>query len=500
MIKKCALFNELCLHFPQDFKKEMKFRLSSSLMLFIYYLICLLVSLPTILLPSTVQFRGEILYILILLFVLFSSFSSDIFSREIQNNMSEFLLANLVGFRRTFYTRLVTNFILISSPIYIILFFYDFLYLRFILSLNTFFSFISCIFLLYFWFLLSMMIFLLLDILFKNAILRIIIYFQIIGFIIIILSIFSNFIYPFKTILGYNLFYDPIFSLLVTITPILLFQKLFSSLLSFRLKRFRQKSDNMKRNQFSNNKIKFIHTAGKYVKKLINSTKIISKRSRLLKIALLLIMYLIAMMFNIIYIILYVHVLITFIYLLLFVLPSVIAEKQFNMEEMILAVITTEEYYIKKLKLLLYPSILSLSPIILVLVIVGILCVFLANFYAFSVILLFLIFTIAHIFYLVSIILLNWRMLPMKNLYQNSLISIIFLDLLINALSYFFTKGGTVSPATMIAPISSLAMISSFKLEFNAQYPLIQSVFTTLMLSTLMILISYSLTRESRFE
>ena len=532
MIAKSTCFSEFINNFLREFILETKNLRESSNLLFIYYLFCLIVSLPFILLPETVQSKDDIFRSLWLLFILFSIISSSIFSREISNNMTEFLFMKINTIKSTFYLRLMINFIIISFPILLSLFITDVLYFRILFSLYSLFSFFSCIFLLYFWFLVAMNIFIFLNILFEGEIMRFLIFIVSIILFLAILSFISDFIYPTHVLtlisnfifptnkLTAILFFDypiyyfylkpvftgkilfeyPMFNLVILIIPIFLFQKSLSILIDIRFKILKQNYNYKK--TYSTRSKSIIDIFKVFIEKI----KFKSKKSRSFIVILVFFFYIIAISFGLILIVVYTHILITFIYLLAFVLPNVIAEKQFNMEEMILAVVNTKEYYMDKIISLLNPSFFTIFPLL-----IFIIPFMNLNSYIYykieaskSIPILIPLFFISHIFYLVSIILLIWRLLPMKNQYQNSLIALLGFDFFVNYLVVFLLPEdkffSSLLPLITITPLSSFFLIVSMEINYTTETMLKSSIGLTSIITLILLITSYSLTRETRFE
>ena len=115
--------------------------------------------------------------------------------------------------------------------------------------------------------------------------------------------------------------------------------------------------------------------------------------------------------------------------MLFIVFPRITIEKEFNMEEMMLSRITTNEYFFQRVFLLLRNI---FFPLIIAMITITILS---GPSIFFSPVLFLL---VLRVFYFVSVIVLLWRLFPVKNLLQSILLSLIGLEFLVMITSLIF--------------------------------------------------------------
>jgi hypothetical protein len=157
-----------------------------------------------------------------------------------------------------------------------------------------------------------------------------------------------------------------------------------------------------------------------------------------------------------------VHFFFILLYVLLTRFPLIIGEREFNMEELILSRISSSHYFFEKVAQLFYRIVSPLVlPIILILIVslplyestmkYQPLYICLSKFYG----ILFL-----QSFYFISILLFIWRLFPVKNLLQSSLLSIFGLEALGLFVSQFINPSSLINPG--FSPLLSNLFLFSY--------------------------------------
>lgn len=442
---------------------EIKVRLRTSLLLWCYFGCVFIIFLSHILIaifiPNLSSFK-TLPNILLFIFLLFFPVNLDIFARESQSNMLDYLAMNSARFITIYSSRITANALLMVVPI--ILGFVSLFTIQTILtnpSSLLFFLVYLFLNLLFFlcWFFIALLVLSVVELKFPDSFIRIILYFGglfvIIGPLFLINMLLNGSLIIIGVCLGLQLF-ENVFLTVVEIIFVCVITILFLSLVitrridlvvgkilavgqvpqnekfppRFSFYSLSEAIGVIKRSSW-HNLVSYLGTVP-YLFLFI----IVSDHSRLMGC------FMTIFGFHFFFILLYV---------LLLVFPQITIEKEFNMEELLLSRITVYQYFFQKVTLLLRSI---FFPFMIVSIVITILSwpSFFASFPIFF-------FLIIRASYLVSLLIFIWRLFPTKNLLQSTLLSIFGLEVLAVLVISFILP---VSTSLVYSPILSSLLIS----------------------------------------
>ncbi|PWI46623.1 hypothetical protein CEE45_15890 [Candidatus Heimdallarchaeota archaeon B3_Heim] len=446
---------------------EFKFRLKSSLLLWCYYGSIFLVLLPSLLsfifsFPPPFGYP-ELLGPFLFFFLLFFPISLNIFSRERQHFMLDYMVMSSFRFKSLFFSRIVANAFLMILPL-IIGFFGVFIFglskTNDILSMLLLLFFIPLIIIFFLtWYLLSALILSICELRFPSSMMRVFLYYITILAVIIVLLIITlfdmNFIIVdvfFATALFANLPFSFFVLIVICAIILLLLSEVMTRLITLVIKSVTSGGHNLT--------IDLDPSSDFYA--LIESIK----SSRLVNWQ-----YSLPLFNFLPYLILYVaspdtSLIVTigikffcfhFVFILLFafltIFPRITAEKEYKMEEMILTRISAYRYFFDKVLLLIKP--IFLNSLVAVIAIIFFFRPESSSFLPLVVNLFF------RSLYFVAILIFIWRLFPVKDLLQSAVLSIFGLEIL-GLMGSIFLFPGVEFFLISFSPILSSLIVSNF--------------------------------------
>ncbi len=481
---------------------EIKIRLKSSLLLWCYYGCIFLILLPSFLYfifsYSFSPVSSKLLGLLLFLFLLFFPINLDLFSRERQVSMLDYLVISPTQFKTLYFARSFANAILMILPPL-----GGFLGVFLIEKLSgnrlspLFFSpfFLLLLFLFFFdWFLISVLTLGVSENYYPSSIFRTIIYYLTILTVFFVLLILDLYDFQFlisPVLLGRSLFADfPLsFLVLLILSFILLFSvyKVITHICQKTVIEVMKGGQQMKSGNF--------HTSSNFYLKLLNltSTQTPTWQQSLLLLNCLpyvLVYILFDDSFSSIMFVVYlfcIHFITILLIGLFTIFPKIVMEKEYNMEEMILARISAYRYFSLKVTSLLRPILLNF------LFSFGALVIFFrsetSTFFPLAVNLLF------RAIYFVAVLLLIWRIFPVKNLLQSTVLSIFGIEI-VGILVSIFLFPGVDYLLILFSPILSSLLLAAYISTPDAQEVISFSLQANIVLAITFYLASLVLTKS----
>ena len=421
---------------------EIRVRLKTSLLLWCYYGSVFSISIPNMF--TTIFFNRLELYhtlpsIFLFIMLFFFPLNLDIFSRESQLNMLDYLVMSSTRFNTIYVARVIANALLMICPmtigflsIFIGQFFVtDFLdvfistplFLGYLLIISMFF--LS-------WFLIATIILSIIELKYPDSTFRVILYYFgliiMIGSFILLNRLLNASSIIIGVLLGQKLFENLFLSFIEIIISCVVTQLFLSLVITRRTALVERKIDQ----EMQSGKLlpRFSFYALLEAERSINSSswRRIVPYFGVIPYLLIFIMlpdksriivfkdnFMVVLGFYFLFILLYV---------LLIVFPRITIEKEFNMEELLLSRITINQYFFEKVTLLFRSILFPFMVATMVITIISWPSLLHSN-----LVFIFLILVI-RAFYFVSVIIFIWRLFPSKNLLQSTLFSIIGLEVL----------------------------------------------------------------------
>ena len=415
---------------------EIRVRLRTSLLLWCYFgcvfIIFLSHILVAIFIPRLSSFK-TLPNILLFIFLLFFPVNLDIFARESQSNMLDYLAMNSARFITIYSSRITANAILMVVPI--ILGFVSLFIVQAILtnpsSLLFFLVYLPLILLFFLcWFFIALLVLSVVELKFPDSFFRIILYFGglfvIIGLLFLINMLSNGSLIIIGVCLGLQLFENVFLTVVEIIIVCVITILLLSSVITRRIDLVVGKIlavGQVPQNEKFPPRFSFysLSEAIWFIKKsswqkivpylgtvpYLFLFIMVSDRSRLMET------FMAIFGFHFFFILLYVF---------LMVFPQITIEKEFNMEELLLSRITVYQYFFQKVTLLLKSI---FFPFMIASIVITILSW--PSFFASIPVFFFL---VIRAFYFVSVIIFIWRLFPTKNLLQSTTLSIFGLEVL----------------------------------------------------------------------
>ena len=449
---------------------EIRVRLRTSLLLWCYFgcvfIIFLSHILVAIFIPRLSSFK-TLPNILLFIFLLFFPVNLDIFARESQSNMLDYLAMNSARFITIYSSRITANALIMVVPI--ILGFVSLFTVQALLidpsSLLFFLVYVFLIFLFFLcWFFIAMLVLSVVELKFPDSFFRIILYFGglfvIIGPSFLINMLSNGSLIIIGVFLGLQLFENVFLTVVEIIIVCVITTLLLSLVITRRIDLVVRKIlavGQVPQNEEFPPRFSFysLSEAIGFIKKsswhnivpylgtvpYLFLFIIVSNRSRLMECFM--------AIFGC-------HFFFILLYVLLLVFPQITIEKEFNMEELLLSRITVYQYFFQKVTLLLR-SIFFLFMIASIVITILSWPSFFATIPVF-------IFLIIRASYFVSLLIFIWRLFPTKNLLQSTILSIFGLEVLGVLVISFIVPGST---SLVYSPILSSLLISQFAADPN---------------------------------
>ena len=456
---------------------ELYYRLRKSILLWCYFGCIFLVFFPNILSSIFLKQLIDFAFLpnsILFLFLLFFPINFDIFNREENLNMIDYVVMSSGRMKSVYFSRIIANAVLMVIPIiaeFLILFTIE-LINDSLLSLPIFFFYliiISLFFLL--WYLIAMLVLLVIELRFTASITRVILYFMALAIIYSTLVFIKTKIYLVTALvevfLGQLLFENIFISILFIFISSIVFLLLLLFMITKRINFMTQKlllADQELKKKIKNSKNMLYSILGSTG----FSTK--SQWERIIPyfgFVPYLAFYILESdpmkLEEIIMTTIGVHFFIILLYVLLIVFPRITMEKEFNMEELILSRISADSYFFQKFSLILrrifFPMLIMSITVVLV-------SRTSLNPYI----------TIAYVliiraFYFTSVLTFIWRMFPVRSLLESAIFSLFGLEILGIFLSRFL-----IPPAYIVfSPLISSITISRWLFDPT----IVESIYTS---------------------
>ena len=451
---------------------EIRVRLKTSLLLWCYYGSVFAISILNMLV--TTFFNQLELYqtlpsIFLFIMLLFFPLNLDIFSRESQLNMLDYLVMSSTRFNTIYVARVIANALLMICPItvgFLSIFIGQFFITDFLdafISTPIFLGYLLIISLFFLsWFLIAIIILSIIELKYPDSTFRVILYYFVliimIGSLILLNRLLNASSIIIGVLLGQQLFENLFLSFIEIIISCVVTQLFLSLVITRRTELVERKIDQEMQSGF-----------GFYalLERSINSSswrRIVPYFGAIPYLLIFLMLpekpritvfkenFMVVLGFYFFFILLYV---------LLIVFPRITIEKEFHMEELLLSRITINQYFFEKVTLLLRSI---FFPFILATMVLTIL--FWPPLFHSNLVFIFPI-LIIRAFYFVSVIIFFWRLIPSKNLVQTTQFSIIGLEVL----GFLVIRSiiPLVPVFSIYSPILSSLLISQMTIDPNVE-------------------------------
>lgn len=420
---------------------EIRVRLKTSLLLWCYFGSVFTISISNMLVIIFFN-QLELYYTLpsVFLFILlfFFPLNLDIFSRESQLNMLDYLIMNSARFNTIYAARVIANALLMISPItigFLSIFIGKFFVTDFLdvfISTPYFLGHLLLTFLFFLsWFMIAIIILSIIELKYPNSTIRAILYYfgliVVIGSLILLNELLNTSSIITGALLGQRLFENLFVSFIEIIISCAITQLIISLVITRRLEFVERKIDQeMQRGKSS---LKFSAYTLLEVERSLNSSswrRIVPYFGAIPYILIFLMLpdkSRLTVFKESSMVVLGFHFFFILLYILLIVFPSIPIEKEFHMEELLLSRIPVNQYFNEKVTLLLRSIFFPFIVATTVIIILSWPFFFHLNFVFIILIL------IVRAFYFVSILIFIWRLIPSKNLVQTTQFSIIGLEI-----------------------------------------------------------------------
>lgn len=401
---------------------------------------------------------NKYLFLLLFFLILFFPQNNDIFSREITSNMVDYVIMTSPIFKTIFLSRIYANAFFMIVP-GLLIHFGAFLVPRLFIQLDIVnYAILLCLifFLLLFWFLLSTQILLILQFKISDSLICTLLYFGIILSLIFITSFFS-------TLMG-SLKFGSVFigfisedNMIISLFSLFVGCSVLSVTLSYSIehwivnisKKMERREEDIKHPYSLYNLIGCSNNLNKkdfifyFVDILCVSIFPFFLDSTFYNNIILRTESFFIIIFQNFITLITINFIIAILYTVIRVLPQVTAEKQFNMEELLLSKISAFKYLKEKCKLLYRPfSVFLLIPVCLFTIFSMFISFILNRPFPlvdyFEILLLLMMILIILVAYFTSLLIFLWRFLPARDLLRSSIITIFGIEILATVISIFF--------------------------------------------------------------
>ncbi|MHA2333343.1 MAG: hypothetical protein ACXAEU_15075 [Candidatus Hodarchaeales archaeon] len=452
---------------------EMKFRIKTSALLWCYYGTIFILVFPPVLVSvyfQQVVHYQSLLGSLFFLLLLFFPLNLDIFTRESQLNMLEYLTMSSSGFKIIYVARIIANAILMIIPACLgplSLFVIKLPSLNSVsIVLDLVSLFLFCAFF-YFWFLVALLVLQIIELKYPDSMVRVVLYMAMIFLIFFLLSptislqpafIITGIITSLK--LFENTFFTLLFiliiffSLLFIMIGYLIIQTVLLLMISRRIEKITEMyGKNVKK---SNDSIRSFYSGSHSFQKVLGRIRETTWRGFVPYLGIIFYLLIFSLVpdpmqrSDTLVIVYFFHLLVIYVYVLLVVFPRITIEKEFHMEELVLSRISSSRYFIAKSKLLMYSisKPLLIPTILLIFMVPDSISLIVA--------------IVSFVIFGVSFSLFLWRLLPAKNLLQTTLLTVLGIEIMGLFFLYSSSSSMNIVVGNITVWVLTLAIISYF--------------------------------------
>ncbi|MFW9996890.1 MAG: hypothetical protein ACFFD4_32915 [Candidatus Odinarchaeota archaeon] len=431
------------------FISEIKLKIRSSALLWLYIASVFLVIIPDLLrgrgmyYSHPVNYQTIIILQLVIMF-LFFPMNHDVFMRERELDLLDFLSMRETNFRTIYTARIGAQaFLMVSPPVLALSCFSikDFSVLNIVQGIQNLFIPVIALPFFYFWFLTSMLVQFILEFRFTESLVRAFIYYGIVFSLAGVFFIFIDVLV--QAAFTAALKYVPaviLLSVFLIVTGYLLLHFFLRQLLGMKIDKLAGETRNPDQKRIK--KDFFLYS---YKKKFFEVYSPIDTSTLKKKIPLLVsLVFLLSFMdfefllpsmhdvetgiYNYLFTLLTaysIYILLLLFYVMIVIFPRITAEKEFNMEELLLSKVSAASYFAQKVNLLVNYLVSRLVVVTSVVLLIS----FTLSFPHINLPIGVALFVMIHIFYFIAILLFTWRMFPRKNLLQTAILTIIGADI-----------------------------------------------------------------------